>query len=415
MAPADAAAAKTRVAYLGTLILNTPMWVLFNMLPYILYKDLHASALHITIMTALKPSVSLLSLYWSSAVDQRRDRLRGNIIWARILSLLPFFFFPFVENIWFFIAAFGLYMMLARAVVPAWMEILKLNECQQAFITGSWIGRIGDIAVPLFIGWVLDNYRQAWHWLFPALALLSLAAVIVQWRISIPEVRLTPSLEKEQNSCSPAALNSLTTPWKNMWQLLKDRPDFLSFQLGFMLAGMGTMISHPVLPQFFVDILQLSYIEMAMALTLCKAVGFLATMPLWGRYINTTNIFLYASWPPLCICCFTILLLLAPWHMAYLFAAYLCYGFMQAGGEISWHLSGPIFSKDQDSSLFSTINVLTVGLRGCIVVPLGSLLGYYFGPYFVIALGGCLCFAASLQFLHGKNLQASQNAARNPI
>lgn len=411
------ATARTKIAYLGTLILNTPMWVLFNMLPYILYKDLHASALQIALMTALKPSVSLLSLYWSSAVDKRRDRLRGNIIWARILSLLPFFFFPFVENIWFFIAAFGLYMMLARAVMPAWMEILKLNDCQQSFITGSWIGRIGDIAAPLLIGWVLDSYTHAWHWLFPILALLSLTAVAVQWRISLPEKALDitgeealQSQETEQQHQQPA-INPLTTPWKNIWQLLKERPDFLSFQLGFMLAGTGTMISHPILPQFFVDILQLSYTEMAMALTLCKAVGFLATLPLWGRYIKTADIFLYAAWPPLCICCFTLLLLMAPWHIAYLFAAYLCYGFMQAGGEISWHLSGPIFSKDRDSSLFSSINVLTVGLRGCVVVPLGSLLGYYLGPYFVIVLGGCLCLAASLQFLYGSNLHLKEQKA----
>lgn len=394
VAPAQSAA-KTKIAYLGTLILNTPMWVLFNMLPYILYKDLHASALQIAVMTALKPSVSLLSLYWSSAVDKRRDRLRGNIIWARVLSLLPFFFFPLTENIWFFIASFGLYMMLARAVMPAWMEILKLNDCQHSFITGSWIGRIGDIAAPLFIGWVLDSYTGAWHWLFPILALISLTSVAVQWGISLPEKSPT---EEAPDQCQPAAVNPLTTPWKNIWQLLKERPDFFNFQLGFMLAGTGTMISHPVLPQFFVDILQLSYTEMAMALTLCKAVGFLATMPLWGRYIKTADIFLYAAWPPLCICCFTFLLLLAPSHIAYLFAAYLCYGFMQAGGEISWHLSGPIFSKDRDSSLFSSINVLTVGLRGCLVVPLGSLLGFYLGPYFVIVLGGFLCLAASLQF-----------------
>ena len=48
------------------------------------------------------------------------------------------------------------------------------------------------------------------------------------------------------------------------------------------------------------------------------------------------------------------------------YAAYTMFGIMQAGSTLSWHLSGPIFSKEKDSTLFSGVSVAMVGLRGCI-------------------------------------------------
>lgn len=34
---------RTRMAYVATRLLDTPFWAIYNMLPVILYKDLHAT------------------------------------------------------------------------------------------------------------------------------------------------------------------------------------------------------------------------------------------------------------------------------------------------------------------------------------------------------------------------------------
>lgn len=94
---------RARLAYVSTRVLDTPFWAIYNMLPLILYKDLHATPLQVTAIVTLKPLVSLLSMYWSAAIYQRPDRLLSNILWARGLGYLPFFFFPFIENVWFFV------------------------------------------------------------------------------------------------------------------------------------------------------------------------------------------------------------------------------------------------------------------------------------------------------------------------
>lgn len=396
----DLAMYRTRTAYIWTNLLGSPFWVLFNILPFILYKDLGASPLQITIITALKPLVSLISFYWGASIYKRRDRLINNVVWAKILGLLPFFFFPFIENVWFMIGSFALYMMFFRGANPAWMEILKLNlhpsKRNSVFAAGSFVAHIGEALLPFVVGWLLDSYIQAWRWLFPITALISLSSAYLKSRIPI-------NLDTKVEPQSPTPpLQQLTAPWEGARKLLNERPDFLRFLIGFMLGGAGMMIAQPLLPLFFDDILHLSYTEMSVAITFCKGVGFSLTTPLWTRYLEKVNFFQICALPPLGICLFSACLISAQYHIAWLFVAYVCYGIVQAGSHLCWNLSGPIFAREDDSTPYSNVNVLAVGVRGCFIPPLGALLGYTLGPSVVIAVGGILCFIAALTLSRGE-------------
>jgi MFS family permease len=203
-------------AYLWVHALATPLWVLYNLLPYILYKDLGATPLQITTLVVLKPLVSLLAIYWGEAINQRPDRLLANVIWARLLSLLPFFLFPLVDNVWYFVAASAFYMLLHRGVIPAWMEILKLNlpkaSMGKTFAAGSLIGYVGNTLSPFLIGWLLDDFFQAWRWLFPITALISLSSILICTKISIPEGHRGAIVPLE-NAVGPL-WDRLVAPWK---------------------------------------------------------------------------------------------------------------------------------------------------------------------------------------------------------
>ena len=85
---------QTRMAYIWSHLLNAPFWAIYNMLPFILYKDLHATSWQIGAMITLKPVVSLFSMYWSSLVIRRPDRLLpqpllGQDSWLLALLLPP--------------------------------------------------------------------------------------------------------------------------------------------------------------------------------------------------------------------------------------------------------------------------------------------------------------------------------------
>ncbi len=406
---------RTCWGYVSTRVLDTPFWAIYNMLPFILYKDLHATPLQLAAVITLKPLSSLFSMYWSASIDKRQDRLVSNIIWARVLGYLPFFLFPFISNPWFFIAAFGFYMTLTLGIVPAWMEILKQNipsvMRERVFSYTQAFGYMGGGLLPFILGWLLDSHYQAWRWIFPLAATLSLTALLFQARI-----RIKP--QDKQNSAPPPAtldvLNYLIKPWKNAWQLIRKHPDFLKFQIGFMLVGSGLMIIQPILPVFFVDVLNLSYTELALAITLCKGIGFALGSPLWAKWINRIDIYRFSSWITALGCLFPLFLILAKFHIAWLYVAYLSYGFMQSGNELNWNMSGPIFARDEDSSVFTSVNVLAVGLRGCFVPALGTFFCYLSNSVVVMLIGALLCMLATWRLaLYGKALKG-QSAGENP-
>ncbi|CCB90517.1 permease, major facilitator superfamily [Waddlia chondrophila 2032/99] len=382
---------RTRAAFMWSRILRTPFWAIYTMLPFILFRDLNASPFQIAVTVALKPMVSIFSMYWSAAVRQRRDLLVSNIIWAGVLGLLPFFFFPFVDSPWFFIASFGFFMLLHRGVIPAWMEILKLNipntSREKVFAWGSALGYLGDGILPFLFGALLDGYFQAWRWIFPLTALIGLIPILFQARILV-------RFEVAEQPKRIPFKQSLVQPWVSAWMLIKERSDFRSFQVGFMLGGAGLMIMHAVLPAFFMGVLQLSYKELAIALTLCKGIGFAATSQFWAKWMSKVDIYRFSSVVTLMAFLFPFCLLAAQMHLYWIYTAYIVYGVMQAGSELSWNLSGPIFSGDEDSSLYSSVNVVTVGLRGCIAPGLGSYLVTLMSSASVLLIGGGFCLLA---------------------
>jgi MFS family permease len=402
---------RTRTAFIWTNIFKAPFWTLYNLLVFILYKDLHASSLQVAIFLALKPAVSVFSIYWSSFINNRRDRLVLNIIAAGIIGYLPFFFFPWVSNPWFFIFAGALYMMLTRGVVPAWMEILKINlpnsSREKVFSYGSAISYLGGILLPLLIGDLLDIKPGLWRWLFPLTACLSLGSLFFQLRIPI-DLNTFP-LPQEMKKTH--WLKQIVQPWKNVWNLLYQR-DFREFQIGFFLGGMGLIIIQPALPQFFFDALHLSYAELTVALSACKGIGFALTTPFWSSLIKKINIFRFSSLVTALAALSLVCLLCAQSQFFWLYISYLIYGIMQAGSELSWHLSGPIFSKNEDSSVFSSVNVVTVGLRGCIAPFLGSLLCAQFSPRTTLIVGALFSSLAVLQMSRYNRLLTRKGAAQ---
>ena len=390
---------KTRSAFIWSHVLNTPFWAIFNMLPFILYKDLHATPLQITAIIILKPAVSLFAPYWSAIIEKRRDLLLPNLIWARVAGLLPFFFFPFFDNAWFFILSFGFYMVMTRGVIPAWMELLKLNipevQREKVFAYGSALSYLGAAVVPFALGGLMDTVPGSWRWIFPVTALISLSAVVIKSKIIfLPE----NSSELKPLAKAPSSqpnISWLARPWVNAWKLLMRRPDFLRYQLGFMLGGAGLIIMQPALPVFFMDRLELNYTELAVALTLCKGVGFAITSHAWASVMGRIDIYRFNSWVTFLAFLFPFCLLAAQINLGWLYAGYVLYGVMQAGSELSWNLSGPLFAKEEDSSVYSSVNVLTVGLRGCFVPAIGTILALFIHASGVMLVGGGLCLASA--------------------
>lgn len=384
---------RIHLIYTWTKVLNTPFWALYTLLPFIMGKDLKASAWQIACFVSLKPMVSLFSPYWSAQIRHRPDRLRSNIMWSGFWGHLPFLFVPFIENPWYFVFASAIYMFFHRGGNPAWMEMLKVHVNEEkrhsVFVYGSIVYHVGGALFAILVGGILDGYVDAWKWMFPVTALLSFCSIFFQWALPVQTGHY------ETDASAIPVMETLKKPWSDAWVLIKARPDFARFQIGFMLGGVGLMLWAPVLPSFFIDVLRLNYKELSFALTLCKSIGYGTTLPLWSRWMNRCDIFSFSGFVILIAAFFPLGLIAAQWHIFCLYIAYFLYGVMQAGNELSWNLSGPIFAKHEDSSIFSAINSVTVGLRGSVTPPLGSLLYACTNVSTVLLLGGGFCLIAA--------------------
>lgn len=382
---------QTRSAFLWTRLFNIPFWTIISMLSFILYKDMQISALQITTIVALKPISALFASYWSLTIHHRKDRLVSNLVYANILRFLPFLFIPWIESPWLIILAFGFYMMLTRGVIPAWMEILKLNikgmARERVFAYVSALDYLVSALLPLLIGKLLDDYYLSWRWIFPVAAVMGLSSTYFLYRIPS---ELLKEISQAMATETATFSQHVARPWKDCWNLLKERPDFAKYQIGFMLGGAGLMVMQPALPIFFVDTLQLSYTEMAFAIALCKSIGYAVTSPIWVRIFSRLDIYYFSGLVTIFIALFPFFLIGAEYHLLLFYFAYMLYGLMQAGSELSWHMSGPYFAKEEDSSVYSRTNVLTVGMRGCIAPFVGSLLLYSFGSSTLVLLFGSL-------------------------
>lgn len=384
----------TKQALLLHSFFNAPFWALYTFVAFILYKELSASPFQIACFIAVKPAVSLLSTYWSSYITHRSDRLITNISWGVILGKLPFFILPFYPSANYLIFASGWYMLFVRGTVPAWMELVRANlserDRERSFSYASMMSYLLGSFLSLQIGVFMDSYVSLWPYLFIAFSLFSWICLLFFVKLSDLKPELS-TMKDEPNSLKDLVFD----PWKRPLQLLLFRKDFRGFQVVFLLGGSALMIIQPAIPSFFIDELSLTYIECAAAFTFCKGIGFFLTSRRWSRYIHSKQIFLFTSAVTFLAGIFPLILIGAKAWIFAIYPAYVLYGIMQAGSEMSWHLSGPIFSKDEDSSTYTSINVLMVGIRGVFAPWIGSWLLLNFKSMGVLVISALLCFIAT--------------------
>lgn len=384
---------KTFRALFWTHFLSEPLFTLYGLIAFILYKDLGATAFQIALMTMLKPVVTILSFYWSAGLD-RHKKLKSNVLWAGFFMRAPFLLCPWFHSTWFLIGIAVNYMFFYRAGLPAWLEILKQNmnpeKRNKRFAWISGLGYAEGVILALGLGALLDKDPSLWTILFSGSAILGLLVLVIQARIPVHDVELAERLPLKE---------ILIRPWKDSYGLIRSRPDFAKFQWGFMICGFGAMLLQSTIPIFAIDALHVSYTELAGALSIAKGLGFSLSSPLWARWMDRCSIFRVAGFVFLSVALFPVLLSFSMWHITWFFAAYFWYGVGQGGSHLIWNLSGPLFSGEEESSRYTGVGVVLSGLRGALGPPLGSCLSVLFHPVYVLILSAVLCVCSSWLFL----------------
>lgn len=358
---------------------SCPLEVLFMLLIFILNKNFAVSPLQLTLLASVKPMSSLFAFYVSSAIFDHPHRIRRYLVINNLLGCLPCLLYPFMDNVWFYLGSYIVFMVTTRAIYPAWNEILKRSVQGSLLVHTISIGNsvyyfMGIIVSP-FLCFLMDQQASIWRYLFVSLAVFKL-------------LNLGLVLFLQSNMKMEAGAPPVFNPFKKGWTLLKKKPAFAHYLVIFFLGGAGVVASHAILPYYFKDSLHLSYSELGLAISFCKGISFVATSTSWSKYTSRVSLYYLTSLASLLAIPYFLLTIAASHHTAWLYLAYICYGIMMAGIELSWNLSGLFFSGSEESTVYSSLNLVLAGLRGCICPFLGTLLFTYTGaiPVFIISM-----------------------------
>lgn len=374
---------QTRLAMLWTNLASEPLVGLYTLLPFILRKEYVANVFQLSIFLTLRPVLSLFSFFWSASFKKGKSHLVANLVTAFLLTYLPFIFLPWVDNFSFFLFAAASYQLFSRAAIPSLMEIIKCNipkkPREDAFSLYYLFGFIESGVLGLLFAWILRSHFMDWKMLFSCASLIGLSSVLLFKRIPVKDGK------------EFVETHSSIKPWKESFYLLYKHRNFRYLQWVFMFGGSALMLMGPAFSSFYVDTLSLSYTNMATARFIFMALGVAGSTFLWKKGLAVCDILKLSLWVLIGMGIFPIMLLFAQMHIAFLYLGFMLYGIAQAGSHLIWNLSGTIFAGEHDSSPFTRVNILLIGIRGIVMPLLGGLLCQLFGSTFVLVLGGGVC------------------------
>lgn len=384
---------------------HEPFVVLYALLPFILRKDLNASLLQISILSALRPILPVFSFYWSANLTNRQHLLRANLIGAWVLARIPFLFIPWIENIWYLIFSCAVYEFFNKSGIPALIEILKINipsgTREKAYTMTFVLSFLESIFLGLIIAKLLDSHSAAWQILCGFTALLGLSSIFLQLKIPIPYTENPVPIQRKTFK------EALLTPWKEAFALLTKDTDFARFQYGFMIGGFSLMFIAPSLSVFWVDSLQLSHSDVVIGRSILMGAGIVLSSYWWKNRLVREKVSELTQLILGGFALYLFLLSLSIFYIGWFYLAFILYGIAQAGSHLLWNLSGALFSEERDSSPFSRLNILLLGIRGAIAPALGGILCSFLGPAWVIVLGALLCLSG-IFYIHFAETAAKQ-------
>jgi hypothetical protein len=378
-------------------VLQEPLACLHSLLPVLIIKQLQANVLHISALTALLPTVAILSFYWGSFIHNRASLyiIRTNLVSAIALTAIPFLFAPCINNPWFFILAAGFYSLFQRAAIPARIEIFKQlfnPEVREQLYSRSFRASYatGMILGPCF-GFAIDYDPSIWKLLFACSAVLYCLSALLYHKLPVRHV--------EQVQEKKSAHQLLVEPWQKSARILRQNNTFARFQIGFFIAGFGLMLAKPA-GELLLGSLPISYYMLFICRTFIKGAGTILSAKPWSRLLKPQTVIPLASVVAYGFFAYTTLLMGASITPYMILPAYLLYGVVQSGSHLVWNLSGALLSGKESSCQYSSVNILTVGLRGCIAPWFGGACIGAIGLLPTLGIGAAIMIAGAVFLRH---------------
>jgi hypothetical protein len=158
-----------------------------------------------------------------------------------------------------------------------------------------------------------------------------------------------------------------------------------------MMGGFALMLIAPSLSILYVDLLDLEHAQVVTGRSILMGVGIVLSSYFWKKGLLKLSVPQLTMRILFGFGLFPLALLLSLIDTWYFYFAFVLYGIAQAGSHLLWNLSGTLFAANEDSSPYSRINILMVGLRGAIAPALGGVMCAWIGPIPMLVFGSLIC------------------------
>ena len=227
----------------------------FTLSDVVLRKTFGASALLITLMVMAQPVSQLLAIVWGRLMHGRSKR--PFILGFGGIGRLSLILVAFAGTAVTFAVPIVVSIALAVAIIPALNALYQSNypNSERGRVFGQVLSMtaVATIASSMAAGWWMDHDAGAYRIIYPLTGIIGLAGIYLYWRIR-PRAGLPAddsSDQKEDLSASDwfeAVYDAVRHPFRGAKTIFTTDPNFLRFEIGYMLYGLGFMMLQPVLP-----------------------------------------------------------------------------------------------------------------------------------------------------------------------
>ncbi|MCK4322470.1 MFS transporter [candidate division WOR-3 bacterium] len=334
-------------------------------------KTLLSSNLVVTFVTMVWPVANLFSIYWGEYLQGRKDR-RVLFLIAGLLGRLSLALTFFVHTGKHFVLLLLLVYSFNAFIIPVQNSIFQFNYRKKN--RGILFG-FSQTAYALFLiiasflfGKVLDYNEFLFRPLFAAVGLFGYLGILALRRIKVE----IPEIVKGAKS-HPVVSPIITT----IYEFRNNKP-FLWYEIGFMIYGIGYMIMLPIIPQFLVNKLGMTYTQISIGKVMIAFSGIALLAPLAGSIQERLNPIIFSGLSFIILGFYPLLLNLSIFQnfmepVNFVYLSFVIFSIGMAGVFINWQIGSIYFARRKDSAMLQSVHVTLTAIRGLFA----PLLGYF--------------------------------------
>ena len=237
----------------------------------ILRRELGASPFQLSVLGSASAACLLLSLALARMVDSRRPL--PWVVWPTFLARGLFLLAPFIQTPWPFVGVLVTATLLGTLVTPAQTALVQqvYPESERGRALGSvrMVGAVVAIGLALVAGQILG--WLSWRWVFPAAAVVGMAASLRARRLPVPETAHDTVGDR------PRLVDA--------WRAIRDDHGYRRLLLSAFVFGSGVWLMQPATPMLLADVVGATTAQVGF-LAGVGAVAAIGGNFVWGRLVD---------------------------------------------------------------------------------------------------------------------------------